>query len=327
LRHDNDSPANEHKPASGISRRSFFAGGAGLTAAVLASGKTEAQDQATDRVKRAQAREGYKIPLPPNWVADHVTDDVNSPVKTMPPLLTANVNATTPLKYDLFLSLNSASGYLMLDRLLALNEGFHVKMNFRPIRPRVLLNGHEGDFPYTFNYENIESQRIAKFLGVPFKYPNPQVVNQDTWPPYTRTLDPPMGEEKQKNAYYLSRMAAAAQLQDKGDAFLDSVFRMIWDGSVADWPSQIIPAMKTAGMNAEVMDADVRTNPAKYDKFLAENARKQTTCGHEGDAVAAVQQEPFPGQNRFDELYWTLLQNGMTRKPNNTDLPTTSWTG
>jgi 2-hydroxychromene-2-carboxylate isomerase len=323
----NDSQENEDKPASRISRRSFFAGGAGLTAAVLASGKAEAQEQTTDHVKRAQAREGYKTPLPPNWVADHVTDDVNSPVKAMPPLLTANVNATTSLNYDLFLSLNSASGYLMLDRLLALNEGFHVKMNFRPILPPELLSGEEGEFPYTFNYENIESQRIAKFLGVPFKYPNPQVVNQDTWPPYSRTLDPPMGEENQKNAFYVSRMAAAAQLQDQGDAFLDSVFRMIWDGSVADWTSQISQAMETAGLEGRRMDADVKANPAKYDKVLAENGSEHTACGHEGDAVAAFRQEPFPGQNRFDELYWTLQRNGMTRKPNSTVLPTTSWTG
>ena len=245
----------------------------------------------------------------------------------MPGLLTANVNSTNPLEYDLFLSLNSASGYLMLDRLLALNEGCHVKMNFRPILPRVILTGQEGEFPYTFSYENIECQRIAKFLGVPFKYPNPQVVIQDTWPPYTRTLDPLPGEVKQKNAYYVTRMAAAAQLQDKGDAFLDSVFRMIWDGSVADWPGQIIPAMNAAGLNAKAMDADVRANPANYDKILAENARAQTACGHEGDAMAAFRQEPFPGQNRFDELYWTLQRNGLTRKPNNTVLPTRSWTG
>ena len=315
------------KTAGGINRRHFFAGGVGLTAAALASGNVSALEQATASGQRAQPREGYTIPLPKNWVADHVADDVHAPIKAMPGPLTANVNATSPLEYDLFLSLNSASGYLMLNRLLALNEGFHVKMNFRPILPRVILSGEEGEFPYTFNYENIECQRIAKFLGIPLKYPNPQVVLQDTWPPYTRTLDPAKGEENQKNAYYVSRMAAAAQLQDQGDAFLDSVFRMIWDGSVADWPGQIIPAMEAAGLNAQVMDADVRANPAKYDKVLAENAVAQTACGHEGDVVAAFRREPFPGQNRFDELFWTLQRNGLTRKPGNTVLPTTSWTG
>jgi 2-hydroxychromene-2-carboxylate isomerase len=316
-----------HKTAGVTSRRVFLTGGVGLTAAALASGNLAARAQDTDGVKRAQPREGYTLPLQQNWVADHITDDVNPPIKEMPPLLTANVNAANPLKYDLFLSLNSASGYLMLDRLQALNEGFHVKMNFRPILPRVLLTGQEGEFSYTFNYENIESQRVAKFLGVPFKYPNPQVVIQDTSPPYTRTLDPLKGEENQRNAYYLSRLAAAAQLEDAGDAFLDSVFRMIWDGSVADWPSQIIPAMNAAGMNAKMMDANVKANPVKYDKVLEENARAQTACGHEGDAVAAFREEPFPGQNRFDELFWTLQRNGMTRKSNDAVLPTTSWTG
>jgi hypothetical protein len=102
---------------------------------------------------------------------------------------------------------------------------------------------------------------------------------------------------------------------------------MIWDGSVADWPSQIIPAMKAAGLDAKGMDAEVKANPAKFDKVLADNATAHTACGHEGDAVAAFRQEPFPGQNRFDELFWTLQRNGLTRKPNNPVLPTTSWTG
>ena len=186
MNNDKDRQADEDHADNGSSRRGFFTSGMGLTAAALASGSLKVQAQDADGVKRAQAREGYTTPLPRNWVADHVTDDVHPPIKEMPPPLTANVNAANPLEYELFLSLNSASGYLMLDRLLALNNEYHVTMNFRPILPRVLLNGQEGEFPYTFNYENIESHRVAKFLGVPFQYPKPTGRR----PRYLATLHP-----------------------------------------------------------------------------------------------------------------------------------------
>lgn len=320
--HEQDTPST-----SGLSRRRFMlAGGAGLTAAALGAGIDPSVAQAADKVKRIQPRAGYTTPLPKNWVADHVTDDLHPPLNEMPPLLTASVNEKNPLEYDLFLSMNSASGYLMLDRLLALSAGYYVKMRFRPILPREVLTGEEGEFPYTFDYNSVEFMRLAKMLGLPFAYPNPQVVVQDVWPPATRTLDAPIGEKKQKKAYYLSRMAAAAALQDKGEAFMDSVYRMIWNGATRDWPDQVIPVMEKAGFDAKAMDDDVKANPKKYDDILAENLSAQTATGHEGDVVAAFRQEPFPDQRRFDLLFWTLQRNGLTRKPGNTVLPASSWT-
>lgn len=134
-------------------RRLLLAGGGGLTAAALVAGidpsLAQAAENVKDNVKRVQPRAGYTVPLPVNWVAEHVTDDVNPPINEMPAPLTANVNESNPLQYDLFLSMNSASGYLMLDRLLALNSGFNVRMRFRPILPREVLTGEEGEFPYT----------------------------------------------------------------------------------------------------------------------------------------------------------------------------------
>jgi hypothetical protein len=64
-----------------------------------------------------------------------------------------------------------------------------------------------------------------------------------------------------------------------------------------------------------------------YDALLMKNLRAQTRTGHEGSAVTAFRQEPFPGQNRFDELFWTLLQSGLTRKPGGAALQTSSWIG
>ena len=70
-------------------------------------------------------------------------------------------------------------------------------------------------------------------------------------------------------------------------------------------------------MDGKAMDADVKSNAKSYDALLTKHLWGQTATGHEGDVVAAFRQEPFPGQNRFDQLFWTLEQNGLTRKPGN----------
>jgi 2-hydroxychromene-2-carboxylate isomerase len=324
-REDDDTYFIKRESQSGSSRRKFLLAGGSIGLATMAAAVSGVGNMAmADGIKRAQPREGYTVPLPKNWVADHVTDDVHPPIKPLPAPLTTNVNESHPLEVDVFLSMNNASGYLMLDRLLALSKSYNVILNYRPVLPNAIITGQEGEFPYTFNYNNIEMQRIAKFLQIPFKYPNPQVVVQDSHPPYTRTLDAPTGEKNQQHGYYVSRMAVAANLQGKGEAFLDSVFRMIWDGSVEDWPNRVIPAMERAGLNARAMHSSVTSNPVKFDNILKENAEARRATGHEGGSVVAFRQEPFPGQNRFDELFWALELNGLTRRRGNATLPRTS---
>jgi 2-hydroxychromene-2-carboxylate isomerase len=307
--------ANQDDARAGIDRRNLILAGGALGLAAAGAGTNAAA--AADDVKRIQPRAGFALPLPKNWVADHVTDDLHPPINELPPPLTANVDEDNPLEYDLFLSMDSATGYLMLDRLLALSANYNVRMNFRPILPRQVLDSEEGEFPYTYNYNVVEYRRIAKFMDVPFEHPNPQVVVQDVWPPLTRTLNSPIGEENQKNAYYISRMAAAAALQNQSEAFLDSVYRMIWSGKTKDWPSQVVAALDSAGLDGKAMDDAVTSNPKSYDQVLMKNLREQTAIGHEGSAVAAFRQEPFPGQNRFDQLLWTLERSGLTRKTEN----------
>ena len=322
-----DNVREDELAENSINRRRFvLGGGAGLAVAALSSGINPALAKSGDNIKRVQSRAGFTLPFPKNWMADHVTDDVNPPLNKLPAPLTANVNAKNPLHYDLFLSMDSATGYLMLDRLLALNAGFNVQMNLRPILPLEVLTGEEGEFPYTFIYNNVEYRRLAKRFGVPFEYPNPQVVVQNVWPPLTQTQDAPIGEKNQKTAYYISRMAVAAVLQNKGEVFMNSVFRMIWDGKTSNWLDRVIPVLEKAGLDAMAMHNDVKANPKKYDDILAKNASALTATGHEGSAVAAFRQEPFPGQNRFDQLFWTLQENGLTHKSGKPALQTSSWT-
>jgi hypothetical protein len=75
-------------------RRLLLAGSAGLDSAALAFDSGTASARVTDTSNRIQPRAGYTIPLPQNWVADRVTDDLHPPIKEMPPPLTADSHSS-----------------------------------------------------------------------------------------------------------------------------------------------------------------------------------------------------------------------------------------
>jgi len=283
----------------------------------------------TDKdLPRVMPSPGYAVPLPQNWCADHYDDDVNPPIKELPAPLAANVNATNPLEFDLFWSMRSPYCYLVLDRILALNEAYNVKVNFRPLLPIAIQTGagFPGIFWYRWNYDMIDQHRVAKFLGIPFRRPRPEPVIQNVTPPYTADLKLKGGPENQPNIYRVTRCAAAAQDQGKGLEFLDHVDRMMWDGSTDNWPEYLVEYMDRAGMDGKAVDADVAANPDKYDAILNENGKAHTACGQGGVPLMAFRQEPFFGEDRFDLLFWTLQRNGLTKRQGHATLPTAAWT-
>ena len=265
---------------------------------------------------------GYEVPLPQNWCADHYDDDLNPPIKSLATPLTELVNESNPMEFDLYWSMRSPYCYLVLDRILALHASYNVKINFRPQLPIVVQVGSFPGAPwYRWNYDMIDQHRVAKFLGIPFRRPNPEPVIQNTTPPYTADLECNVGEDHQPHIYRVSRCAAAAQQQGKGLKFLDHVSHMMWDGTTDDWPKHLVEYMNRAGMDGEAVDADVAANPDKYDAILEENRDAHTACGHGGFPLMAFRGEPFFGQDRFDLLFWTLQRNGLTKRKGHATLP------
>lgn len=312
-----------------MNRRDLLIAGAGatLTAATLAGTPDLAAAQTTGSEVRYQSFPGVTIPLPETYTSDHFSDGVHPPKKETPPPLTANVNEDNPLEYDLYWSMRSPYCYLVLDRILALNKHYNVKMNFMPTLPiAVKTGGFPGAPWYRWNYDMIDQHRVAKRQGIAFRRPRPEVVIQDTWPPYSLTLNILTGEKNQPNVYLVSRCAAAAKLQDKGEEFVDHVSHMLWEGIVDNWPDHLAEYMNRAGMDGEAVLADVHANPAKYDAVFAEVAEAKSKTGSGGVPEMVFRGEPFFGQDMFDSFFWRLAQNGLTRK-DGAPLPRFSWTG
>ena len=186
------------------------------------------------------------------------------------------------------------------------------------IERREVMHTPYGEPSGAITYGNLcgmmDQHRVAKRLGIPFRRPRPEVVVQDTWPPYHVTLNIPTGEQNQPLVYLISRCAAAAKLQDKGGEFLDHVSHMMWDGTVDGWPDHLAEYMNRAGMDGEAVLADVRANPKKYSDVLAEVGHAKGKTGHGGVPLMVFQGEPFFGQDMFDCFFWQLAENGLTRK-------------
>ena len=144
--------------------------------------------------------------------------------------------------------------------------------------------------------------------GIAFRRPRPEVVIQDVWPPYTLTLNIPTGEKNQPNVYLISRCAAAAKLQDKGEEFLDHVMHMMWVGTVDNWPDYLAEYMNRAGMDGEAVLAGVHANPAKYDAVFDEVAKAKSKTGSGGVPEMVFRGEPFFGQDMFDSFFWRYLK-------------------
>jgi 2-hydroxychromene-2-carboxylate isomerase len=300
-----------------LNRRDLLLAGAGatLTAATLAGAPQSASALGSDGEVLYQSSAGSEIPLPETFISDHFTNGVHPPKIEMPAPLTAPVTADNPLEYDLYWSMRSPYSYLALDRILALNEHYNVKMNFMPTLPiAVKFGGFPGAPWYRWNYDMVDQHRVAKRLGIPFRRPRPEVVIQDTWPPYEVSLNIPIGEQNQPYVYLISRCAVAAKMQDKGGAFLDHVSHMMWDGTVDDWPEHLAEYMNHAGMDGEAVLADIKADPKKYDNALDDVNKAKSKTGSGGVPEMVFRGEPFFGQDMFDSFFWRLAENGLTRK-------------
>jgi 2-hydroxychromene-2-carboxylate isomerase len=298
-----------------LNRRDLLVAGATLTAATLAGTSQSASAQGSNGEILYQSFKGVEIPLPETYMSDHYTDGMSPPKMEMPAPLTAEIKADNPLEYDLYWSMRSPYSYLVLDRILALNQHYNVKMTFMPTLPIAVKSGGFPGAPwYRWNYDMIDQHRVAKRLGIGFRRPRPEVVIQDTWPPYEVSLNIPTGEQNQPHVYLISRCAAAAKMKDKGGEFLDHVSHMMWDGTVDDWPEHLAEYMIRAGMDGKAVLADVKANPKKYDDVLDEVNKAKSKTGSGGVPEMVFRGEPFFGQDMFDSFFWRLVENGLTRK-------------
>ena len=121
--------------------------------------------------------------------------------------------------------------------------------------------------------------------------------------------------EKQPYIAWLTRLGAAALLHGKSMEYCLAVSPLIWGGrsKPGEWPFHVEAAVNSIdGLDYDDIIADIRANPQKYDDVWLKNQDDFQATGQGGVPTASWNGEPFFGQDRFDQLFWRLRQNGLT---------------
>jgi 2-hydroxychromene-2-carboxylate isomerase len=214
------------------------------------------------------------------------------------------------LGYDLYWSFRSPYSYMIVKRLVALEKEFDVKGRVRPVYPLAVRTPEffETRDPLWFSYFLRDIQREAEFLGLPFRWPRPDPVLMDF---ATRTYP-----KAQPHIHRLTQMGVAAAELGRGLPFLDEVSQLIWSGTVDNWHegNHLGHAAERAGLVPKDLAALVDEQSTRLDAVIQANQAAQREAGHYGVPMISFNNEPFFGQDRYDQFRWRLEQQGVTRR-------------
>lgn len=214
-------------------------------------------------------------------------------------------------RIDVFWSFRSPYCYLALDRIIELSRTYAVDVQVRPVYPIAIRNP---DFfkqvnPKYRRYHLRDSLRMAEYLGVPYRRPVPDPIQQD--------MDTNEIAAEQPYIARLTRLGAAAQEAGRSLEFVDRVARLLWDGSVDSWNEggHLARAMDAAGLDGRATEAQVEGNPDRYERIIEDNQQAHDESDHWGVPTFIFGEETFLGQDRIEVLTWRMRQAGVPLRP------------
>jgi 2-hydroxychromene-2-carboxylate isomerase len=255
-----------------------------------------------------------------NWVWTHYDDGYHKPQKPWPPVNREIISEENPLEVDVFYSMRSPYSYLSLFRLAYLNSNFNVNVNIRvifPIAARTSKPGKKSNLAgrwYYFWYSQYDAARTGRYEGIPFRFANPDPIVNNVYPPGASQQVAPM--ENQPYITWLVRLANAAELEGKALEFCLAVSPLIWgaETKIGEWPFHVEAAVNSIGMDYNKVIEDINANPDKYDAVWEKNQNDFQMTGQGGVPTMSWNGEPFFGQDRFDQFFWRLRENGLTKR-------------
>jgi 2-hydroxychromene-2-carboxylate isomerase len=262
-------------------------------------------------------------PNPPvdNWDWLHHDDGYHEPRAPFPAPNLEIVSEENPLEVDVFYSMRSPYSYLSLFRLAYLHSNFNVNVNVKvifPVAARTAKPGQKsaiGGRWYFWSYTINDAKRTGQYEGIPFRMFNPDPILADTWPPESGSqITAPM--DKQPYITWLVRLGNAAQLEGKTLEYCLAVSPLIFGAQVpiGHWPFHVEAAFNSIGLNYDHTIKDIQANPDKYDAVWQQNQIEFQATGQGGVPTMSWNGEPFFGQDRFDQFFWRLRQNGLTKR-------------
>jgi 2-hydroxychromene-2-carboxylate isomerase len=210
------------------------------------------------------------------------------------------------LSYDLYWSFRSPYSYMLAPRLLALEADHDVRRAVKPVYPLAVRTPEffETRDPLWTRYFMTDVFREAAFLGLPFRWPRPDPVQQSAEKGYRM---------EQPYIHRLTLLGVAAAEQGRGLQFLREASHTIWSGEVDSWHEgdHLARAAERAGLDYAELSAAVDGDTARHIKIVEQNQVDQRAAGHWGVPMMVFGGEAFFGQDRFDQLVWRMRQAGL----------------
>jgi 2-hydroxychromene-2-carboxylate isomerase len=208
---------------------------------------------------------------------------------------------------DLYWSFRSPYSYIVVPKLLELEQDWEARVNVKPVLPIAV---RQPDFftnsdPLWFSYLMRDCVRSAEFAGMPLRWPRPDPVLMDL---ATRTYP-----KEQPHIHRLTRLGVLAAERGHGLALLRAISHLIWSGETDGWHEgdHLANALADIGLDLAEMDAVLAAEADRLDAAIKQNEADQRVGGHYGVPLMVYDGEPFFGQDRYDQLVWRMRQRGM----------------
>jgi 2-hydroxychromene-2-carboxylate isomerase len=204
---------------------------------------------------------------------------------------------------DVFWSFRSPYSYLAIPGLRKIHEETDALINIRPVYPLALRD--DSFFtqarPQQLGYMITDMHREAERQNTPFRWPQPDPVQQDM---ATRKATP-----DQPHIHRLMFLGAIAQQAgpEKSFPFFEAVSHLIFSGKTDQWHEGDHLAKAAASTGFDLADMETRaTQDHDALKALIEENEAEQMKLHWGVPLMVIDGEAFFGQDRLDAVRWRL---------------------
>jgi 2-hydroxychromene-2-carboxylate isomerase len=198
---------------------------------------------------------------------------------------------------------------MVVPRLLALEAEHDVVCQVKPVYPLAVRTPEffETRDPLWFRYFMTDVFREAAFLGLPFRWPRPDPVQQA----------PEVGYRMQQPYIHrLTHLGVAAAEAGRGLAYLREVSHVIWSGEVDNWHEgdHLDRAAERAGLDPAALNRAADEEAGRLAAVVEANQVAQRAAGHWGVPMMVFGGEAFFGQDRVDQMVWRMQGQGLARR-------------
>ncbi|MFN9926010.1 MAG: 2-hydroxychromene-2-carboxylate isomerase [Phenylobacterium sp.] len=213
------------------------------------------------------------------------------------------------LSYDLYWSFRSPYSYMVVPRLLALEAEHDVVCQVKPVYPLAVRTPEffETRDPLWMPYFMTDVFREAAFLGLPFRWPRPDPVQQAPGVGYRM---------QQPYIHRLTHLGVAAAEAGRGLAYLREASHVIWSGEVDNWHEgdHLDRAAERAGLDPAALNRTADEEAERLAAVVEANQVAQRAAGHWGVPMMVFGGEAFFGQDRVDQMVWRMQGQGLARR-------------